>query len=171
MSKELKNEVILDEDEQNEAVTVYELGFHFVPTIAETDVPVQFSHLKSIIEKQGGEFISEDFPKLLDLAYEISKTVKAVKKHYSKSYFGWVKFSLATDKIAVVEKEVKASDVVLRYLLVKTVRENTIASQNLHKDGTRTRGPEKEGELSTDETPAVVIDEAQIDKSIEELVA
>ena len=112
------------EDQQLEN-RVYELGFHFVPTIAEDEVAVQFSHLKSIIEKRGGGFIAEEMPKLKNLAYPISKTIKAEKKNYLTSYFGWVKFEINPEEIIPLEKEIKAFAPMLRFLLIKTVTENT----------------------------------------------
>ncbi len=153
MSKEQQ----IDHTEQDTASKVYEIGFHFVPTIAEDDVPVQFSHLKSMIEKRGGEFISEDFPKMIPLAYEISKTVKAQKKRYTDAYFGWVKFTLAADQIVDLEKEVKAFEPVLRYLVISTVKESTLVGPKERDE----RKEKVEGEVS----------EAQLDKKIEELAA
>lgn len=155
MSKEQQ----IDQTEQETDSKVYELGFHFVPTIAEDDVAVQFSHLKSMIEKRGGEFISEDFPKMIPLAYEISKTVKAQKKRYTDAYFGWVKFSLTADQIGDLEKEVKAFEPILRYLVISTVKESTLLEK---KEDKKERG---------DETAEAVVDEAQLDKKIEELAA
>lgn len=143
---------------------IYELAFHFVPTLSEDEVAVQFSHLKSTIEKKGGQFIAEESPRMIDLAYEISKTVKAVKKRYTSAYFGWVKFEIDPEVLADIEKEAKASDIILRYLLISTVRENTVYTEP--KESTRREGSEEAGD-SKDEK---VIDEAQVDKSIDELV-
>jgi ribosomal protein S6 len=152
MSKEQQ----IDQTEQDTDSKVYELGFHFVPTIAEDDVAVQFSHLKSMIEKRGGEFISEDFPKMIPLAYEISKTVKAQKKRYTNAYFGWVKFTLTADQIGDLEKEVKAFEPILRYLVISTVKESTLLETKEDKK------EKEEGET---------VNEAQLDKKLEELSA
>lgn len=119
------------EQEAQEGVRVYELAFHLVPTISESEVAVQFSHLKSFIEKKKGAFISEQLPTLTRLMYEIPKTVKGQKKWYENSYFGWIKFSLEADEIEAIEKEVKNFDSMLRYLLIKTVAEDTMAPAHL----------------------------------------
>ena len=116
----------IQQHERQEGVNVYELAFHLVPTLSEDEISVQFSHLKSLIEKKGGTFISEETPQMTNLAYEISKTVKAQKKHYKSSYFGWVKFEINPEEIADLEKQVKNFESMLRYLLITTVRENTI---------------------------------------------
>ncbi len=165
MSTELNKDATTMDAEQNESLKVYELGFHFVPVIAEDDVAVQFSHLKSFIEKKGGEFISEDFPKLRDLAYEISKTVKSQKKRYSQAYFGWVKFTLEADKIEALEKELKAFDPMLRYLLIKTVAENTMSSVTKEeKKGAKADDSSEEKEVLAEGA------EAHVEKSTEEVV-
>jgi ribosomal protein S6 len=114
-----------------EGFKVYELGIHLLPTLSEADVQVEFSKIKSQIEKLQGEFISESAPRLFNLAYEIPKTIKAVKRWYETAYFGWVKFELEAKELAAFEKFVKELDNTLRYLLVKTVREDTIVSPDL----------------------------------------
>jgi hypothetical protein len=68
---------------------------------------------------------------MFGLAYEIPKTIKAQKKWYESAYFGWVKFELEASKLAVFEKFVKELEDTLRYLIVKTVRENTLVAKDL----------------------------------------
>jgi ribosomal protein S6 len=114
-----------------EGFKVYELGIHLLPTLSEADVQVEFSKIKSQIEKLEGEFISESTPRLMTLAYEIPKTIKAQKRWYETAYFGWVKFELEAKELAVFEKFVKELEHTLRYLIVKTVREDTIVSEDL----------------------------------------
>ncbi len=148
-----------DTNERQEGVRVYELGFHFVPTLSEDQVEVQFSHLKSLIEKKGGTFIAEGTPEMIDLAYEISKTVKAEKKRYTEAYFGWVKFELNAEEIPAFEKDVKAFEPILRYLLITTTRENTLVAA---KEVTSKKPATKE----TAETDAPVVEateEVQVD--------
>ena len=114
-----------------EGFKVYELGIHLLPTLSEADVQVEFSKIKAQIEKLEGEFISESTPRLFTLAYEIPKTIKAQKRWYETAYFGWVKFELEAKNLAVFEKFVKELEDTLRYLIVKTVREDTIVSADL----------------------------------------
>jgi ribosomal protein S6 len=114
-----------------EGFKVYELGIHLLPTLSEADVQIEFSKIKSNIEKLEGEIISESQPRMFKLAYEIPKTIKAQKKWYETTYFGWVKFELDASKIAVFEKSVKELENTLRYLIVKTVRENTLVAKDI----------------------------------------
>lgn len=114
-----------------EGFKVYELGIHLLPSLSEADVQIEFSKIKSNIEKLDGEIISESQPKMFNLAYEIPKTLKAQKKWYETAYFGWVKFELDASKLAVFEKFVKELEDTLRYLIVKTVRENTLVAKDI----------------------------------------
>lgn len=114
-----------------EGFKVYELGIHLLPTLSEDDVQIEFSKIKSQIEKADGEFISESTPRMFNLAYEIPKTIKAQKKWYETAYFGWVKFEIEAKALAGIEKFVKELDNTLRYLIVKTVREDTLVSKDL----------------------------------------
>lgn len=114
-----------------EGFKVYELGIHILPTLSEADVLVEFSKIKSNIEKLDGEIISESEPRMFKLAYEIPKTIKAQKRWYETAYFGWVKFELDASKLAVFDKFVKELENTLRYIIVKTVRENTLVAKDL----------------------------------------
>lgn len=114
-----------------EGFKVYELGIHLLPTLSEADVQIEFSKIKSQIEKANGEFISESAPRLFTLAYEIPKTIKAQKKWYETAYFGWVKFELEANALAAIEKYVKELESTLRYVFVKTVAEDTMVSKDL----------------------------------------
>ena len=136
----MAKKVELTQEDQQLENRVYELGFHFVSTIVEDEVAVQFSHLKSLIEKRGGQFIAEEMPKFKNLAYPISKTVKTDKKNHLSSYFGWVKFEINPEEIIPLEKEIKAFGPMLRFLLIKTVKENTFlgAVAEIKVDSSRT---------------------------------
>ena len=131
---------------------VYEIGFHIVPTVAEDAVSSEFEAVKGLIIKEGGDIIEEGAPELRNLAYQISKTVKAIKSNYTKAYFGWVKFTLSPEAINKIKLALDESPVILRHLITNTVKESTLWSE---KDAKR-----KES----------VSSEEEIDKSIDALV-
>ncbi len=189
MSKEKTTENTLNSSEDTNS-KVYELGFHFVPTLPEESVAVEFSNLKSQIEKINGTFISEDFPKSIVLAYSITKKLKTVNHEYDRAYFGWVKFEAEAESIENLKKQLDLSDIVLRYLIIKTVKENTLYGNKVvqsHGKGiVRKSKTDADSEESTDaavvteavETTETVdavpetspMTEAEIDKTIEDLV-
>ncbi len=142
-----------------EGFKVYELGIHLLPTLSEADVQIEFSKIKSQIEKANGEFIGESAPRLFTLAYEIPKTIKAQKKWYETAYFGWVKFQLEASALASVEKYVKELDSTLRYIFVKTVAEDTMVSKDLLAN----ESEEGEDAPKADIAPVVVDTEEVVD--------
>jgi len=148
---------------------VYELGFHLLLTVPEADILSQSLNIKSAIEEEGGVIISEDVPKMMALAYDISKNIDSKKQKFNKAYFGWVKFEIEPAKIREIKNKIESTPNVLRFLIVKTVRENTMHTPKIpmfKKDSQASLGQERvEGEA---EKPKAT--EAEIDKSIDELV-
>jgi ribosomal protein S6 len=150
-----------------ELMQVYELGFHIVPTIAEEKVANVFGDIKSLLEKNGAVFISEEYPKMRPLAYTMFKNEAGKNEKFNFSYFGWVKYELSKEATFEVKEKLEKNKEILRFLVIKTVRENTLYGHKLSK---------KEGEKT--ETPVVgvipeeiaIASEEEIDKSIEELV-
>lgn len=142
---------------------IYEIGFLLVPTIAEENVPAEFQDIKSILEKHGGEFISEDFPKLRSLAYRMAVALEGKKSKFDQAYFGWVKFEAATEEISKIKAELDHNPHIIRSLVISTVRESTLSAQKMpfHLN------PEE----AKKKVPAVApISQEELDKTIENLV-
>lgn len=153
-------------DMQGEDQKVYEIGYLMVPTVPEEHLAAEVGNIKSMLESQGAAFISEEFPKLRGLAYSISKKIDGVRRTFETAYFGWVKFDLPTEKMAAIKEALERNNSVIRFLLVKTVRENTLVGvKALERKA-------KEGEEGTAEEKkeAPKLTEAEIDKTIENLV-
>ncbi|MBC7981477.1 30S ribosomal protein S6 [Candidatus Parcubacteria bacterium] len=149
-----------NKESTKEGFKVYELGIHLLPTLSEADVQIEFSKIKSNIEKLEGEIISESAPRMFKLAYEIPKTIKAQKKWYETAFFGWVKFELEASKLATFEKFVKELEETLRYLIVKTVRENTLVAKELLPNyDDEVNSKEVDTAVATEEVVADVVEE------------
>ncbi|MEI6480259.1 MAG: 30S ribosomal protein S6 [bacterium] len=149
-----------------ELMQVYELGLNLVPTIAEENVATVFGDMKAMLEKHGAVFVSEEYPKMRPLAYTMIKTEAGRNERYNFAYFGWIKYELPRDAALDVKTEVEKNKNVLRSLILKTVRENTLYSNKI---------PRKEGDKpeSKEDIPSIEItpeSEAEIDKTIDELV-
>ncbi len=150
-----------------ELMQVYELGFHIVPTIAEEKVANVFGDIKSLLEKNGAVFISEEYPKMRPLAYTMLKNEAGKNEKFNFAYFGWVKYELSKEAAAEVKKELESNKEILRFLVLKTIRENTLYGHKLSKkEGEKTETP-KDG-VNTEEV--AIASEEEIDKTIEELV-
>lgn len=158
---------------------VYELGYHIVPSVQENDLPREVSVLKSLIEENKGIVISEEFPKMRGLAYTLFKVVGGIKQRCESAYFGWIKFEADSSLIKVVEEAVKKNPNVLRYLLIKTVKENTLyglkMAQSAKMQGGLDRGGMERGLESRKPKEEVdpnkpKMSPEEMDKTIEELI-
>ncbi len=162
---------------ENEAVEsearIYEVGFHIVPLVAEENVSKEASEIKFLIEKQKGAMISEEMPRICPLAYTIAKTVDGKKHIFDKAYFGWIKFEVDATALPAIKEALEANQNILRFILVKTVRENTLTS--LQKIASQARMDKEGGEKAPgvgaiaekDKKPVSV---EEIDKSIDDLL-
>jgi ribosomal protein S6 len=146
---------------------IYEIGYHLLPTIDESEVPTEVSKIKSIIEENGGVIVSEEMPKMVVLAYDISKAINIKRQKFNKAYFGWVKFEADPAKVADIKNKVENIQNVLRFLIIKTVKENTIHVPKIPMFRKENNNKEEKQEERVEKTKA---SEAEIDKSIDELV-
>ncbi len=148
---------------------IYEVGFLLVPTLAEANVPRETMLLKDELLKAGAQVMSEEMPRLRTLAYPMRpKRGGKPGEHFTSAYFGWVKFELASERIKSVEEALQGLAKVLRFIVVKTVRESTLSvsrapRQEFRRDGAAT--------APKDAPPSVVVSEAELDKSLEKLIA
>ena len=143
---------------------VYEIGFHILPTVAEEKLGDEVSILRNAIEQGGGAVILEDFPKMRDLAYKMQKYIDTKKVSFTKAYFGWIKFEGESELAQELKKVADEHANILRYLIIKTIRENTL----LTKPKERVEREELSAEKSAEEKPKMSAEE--IDESIDELV-
>lgn len=163
----MKNTGKVKEDEVAVASRVYEVGYLLVPTLSEDEVPALYGNLKELLVDAGGIAISDEMPKMTDLSYSMTKVVSNVRSKYDTAYFGWVKFEIDPESIESIKKNLDQDANVLRYIIVKTVRENTIAPKRfVGKESSRRKYSAKRN--TEDETP---IDKEVIDKEIDALVS
>ncbi len=144
---------------------VYELGYLLVPTIAADDVPVSYGNLKELVSSLGGENIADEMPKMISLAYSMTKVISNVRSKFNTAYFGWVKFTMDAQKVLELKKVLDLDIKIIRFLLLKTVKENTIAAKRFVRGETYKRPVKKENETATP------INKEEIDKEIDALVA
>lgn len=165
----------MNHDEHTEP-RVYELGYHLVPTLAEEQIPAASGAVRGMIEQISKDVIAEELPVFIDLAYQVVKTIDHKNKRFDEAYFGWIKFEASPLGIAKLEEALKKDENVLRYLVVKTLREDTFIAKKF----TGAKVKEQEGEPV--DTEAVETEaaggstepdatEEALDKAIEELVA
>ena len=115
--------------ENNETIIdsrIYEVSFIFDNKLDEGTALEKGNAIKQSIATLGGSFISEETPYMRELAYEMIRVVKNVNVRFNEGYFGWIKFEAPSEKVASLEKTLKEDEEVVRYLIVKTVSENTV---------------------------------------------
>ena len=149
--------------------TIYEIGFHLVPHLSEDKIGAEVADIKAIIEKNGGTVIYEEAPKMRPLAYDISKVTDGVKRNNSQAYFGFIKFNGTAQGVVETKVGLDKKDTIIRFLLVKTVKDNTMHGNKLARvDGPRPKKPK--GEEGKDGAVASPMTQAEMDKTIDELV-
>ncbi len=146
---------------------IYEIGYHLVPSVSEESVPGEASVIHGIITDLGGNIISEGMPAIKQLSFVMEKKLENKTLKFSKAYFGWIKLEIDSSLISEVSEKIKNMPNVLRFIVVKTVRENTMHVPKIptfKKDGGK--DVVDTGDVS-EKTP---VSEEEIDKSIDELV-
>ena len=155
-----------------DGVSVYEVSYILLPTVVTEQVSTEVASLKEAILSLGGTVISDENPILIDLAYLMTKVVGTTRHKCQSGYFGWVKFEMTPEGILGAKKLLDGNDIVLRYLIVKTVRENTLLNGKMML---KKEEKVKKDEVISDDAeplPELVKDVAleDIDKSIDDLV-
>ncbi|KKR70459.1 MAG: hypothetical protein UU13_C0005G0015 [Candidatus Nomurabacteria bacterium GW2011_GWB1_40_7] len=161
---EIKNEIETGGDADSR---VYELGYLLTPAISEENLPVVYGNLKELVSSLKGVAISDEMPKMINLAYAMTKVVANVRNKFNTAYFGWVKFAMDSDKVLELKKKLDLDPNFIRFLILKTVRENTIATKRFARGEMHRRPMIKKNEkIGT----AVPINKEEIDKEIDALI-
>jgi hypothetical protein len=88
------------------------------------------------------------------------------KKTFKEAYFGWIKFEGEPASVALFSKEIEKLPNILRYLIIKTVRESTLHTPKFSAKY-ESKG-KNEGAKSAE--PKGEVNEVEVDKAIDELV-
>ncbi len=149
-------------------MTIYEVSYLLLPSLAQEQVPAKVASIHDAVEKAGGQVISGENGTLIDLAYPMTKVVQTLRHKCLQGYFGWLKFELTADGIVKVKKSLDGNDDVLRYLIIKTVRENTLVSGKMMLK--KEEIMKKEVPVSENLNPEEMATSEEIDRSIDNLV-
>lgn len=146
---------------------IYEIGYLILPTVAEDKLAPEVSKLKEILEEVKAEVVSDEYPALISLEYEMVKRIDTKNMRFSQGYFGWIKFEAQPEDVETIKKQLDLNKVLLRYIIISTVRENTIHSKKplaASLVGRSSRTPKVVVE------DALPIDEEAVDQEIDKLV-
>jgi ribosomal protein S6 len=154
--------------EKGDNVTVYEVSYILLPSLALEQVPAKASSLKGVLTSAGGAVISDEDPILIDLAYPMTKVVGVERHKATSGYFGWVKFELPTEGMEAVKKAFDGDAQIIRYLIIKTVKENTLLNGKMSIQ--KEERIKKDDELSEISEEVKESSPEEVDKSIDDLV-
>lgn len=88
----------------------YELAYLLPPSLSEEEVLGVSGKLSTVVEEAGGIVSYSEKPVKRKLAY-------LIKKEWS-AYFGWIKFSGASEMVTLIEKKLQGEAHLLRHLIV-----------------------------------------------------
>jgi len=163
----VKEEVVEveDVDTTDSKSTIYEVGYIMVPSIPDENLGGEVTALKDSLAGLGATFISDEYPKMLELAYEMARSINNKKQKFSYGYFGWVKFECSTINARLIKDLLDKNEKLVRYLMIKTIRGSTMSTKRAYgnKDGFKRRPIHKREE-------SLPINEETIDKEIDALV-
>ncbi|MBI2047960.1 MAG: 30S ribosomal protein S6 [Parcubacteria group bacterium] len=148
---------------------LYELGYHFLPTLTEETLPEEVGKLKDRIEKHGGIVVTDQMPRVLTLAYSISKVINEKRKYFDTALFAWIKFRMTPANVLEFEKELRHNKNILRFIVTKTTQEKAVSLKKMVFLKEK-RAPRLKRPLEKKKEPTKVLSEAELDKTIEELI-
>ena len=155
--------------EDNADSRIYEVGYLLMPTIEEGGIPAVYGNLKELVLSLSGQVISDEIPRVRELAYTLGKDVQNVRNKFDTAYFGWTKFEMEPEKVLELKKKLDLDSNFLRFLIIKTIKENTVAARRfIRRDTIHRKTP---GVGGTDIGAPVEINKEEIDKEIEAMVA
>jgi len=162
-------DIELQENTEDKEPRLYELGYHLLPTLSEEEIPQEVGNIKDGIEKHSGAIVSDQMPRVMSLAYSMSKIVDQKRKYFDTAFFGWVKFHMSPKSLLEFDKELKHNKHILRFILVKTVRDKLPSAKKMtflkSKQATdRVTKEQKVRKLGKQ------LSEEELDKTIEELI-
>jgi ribosomal protein S6 len=156
-------------NESKDTRTLYEVGYHLVPTVEESSLGTIVDALKAEIAKAGGEIVGQEAPEKMTLSYVIERAVSGKREKYTESYFGWVRFRAAERAgIPGLEAFIRGNKNILRYLLIETLPEEASTRRAVFSSN-RLEGETIKKPTGASEAPAEVSEE-ELNKSLDALV-
>lgn len=138
---------------------IYEFSYLLVPTVAEEAVPAKLEALKKLFTDKGAEIVSDEAPEYIGLAYTMIHKVNNKNERINSAYFGWFKINIDPEMLDEIKAIIDRDIDVLRYMVVKTVAENTMAPKKLSQK----RDVQKKTYRNTESSEVVATEEALVD--------
>lgn len=151
-----------DSIQEKEGLTVYEIGYLVLPSIAEDKVAEVTEAIKAAVAKEGGNVFAGEEAEMMDLAYTMTKTIGASRYVVNEAYVGWLKFEAEPSRVLKIKALVERMDEVLRFLLIKAPKETTftfaLARKKLAEKESEEAGDEKAPSDDAPQAPVEVVE-------------
>jgi len=155
-------------------LVTYELGYHLVPSLSETDLALRVAELSKAIADIGGTIISDGYPQACVLSYTIRKMRGGKWDSYDTSFFGWVRFNAPAEGVAPIKDVADHNEFMVRYLILKLPRAALITPPSVIRRVVESGEVEVEPKAlvkRVDEEEKVEVSEEELDKQIEQLIS
>ncbi|QQG37956.1 MAG: 30S ribosomal protein S6 [Candidatus Kaiserbacteria bacterium] len=169
-----ENEVsTIENDAENDVAVsrIYEVGYHIAPSVKEEDIEKVVGGVRSRIEKEGGSFIAEGAPSMTRFSYAIEGREAGKRVEYDRGYFGWIKFEGSVAAAKALESALKQSKDVIRFILFRTVREDTRAKYKAPTLREVKRTDTIKSTPRRTEEQAAPVSEEELDKALQDITA
>ena len=134
----------------------YELAFHLLPSFTETQTEEKRRQIEELISAEGGLVSRYGEIKKIRLAYPI--------KNEQFSNFGYIEFFAPKTAVVKINKDLLASDDILRYLVIKKEKEK------ISKPARRIAKPKIEKPAKAEPPVQTQEETEELDKKIEEIL-
>jgi ribosomal protein S6 len=142
-----------------EGLSIYELGFLLLSTIAAEQVEGVVAKIRAILADHKAVIIEEGAASMLALAYTMDKVIETKRQKFDHAYFGWIKFEVESSEVGSIKSKVDALSEVLRTLFVTTLRENTMISGKIAAEEAAIEAKEADAEAGVVEDAPIVTEE------------
>jgi ribosomal protein S6 len=140
---------------------VYEIGYLLAPLIPPEGVAEAVSELiKTPITRAGGGVTKELAPRMIALAYSITKHLDNKNVTFKEAYFGALQFNADPGAVPMIDAALRKANQVVRYLCIKAPKYEEAAAPRQPRDEAAVSSPEGASRSK----------EAVIDKEIDNLL-
>lgn len=152
----------------------YELGYHLVPSLGETDLALRVTDIQKAITAEGGSVIAEGQPQAYTLEYTMRKMRGGRWDKYDTSFFGWIRFEASGEAVVALKDILEHNEHLVRYLLIK-LDPSALAPEPVRAPRKVVTGevevePKALVKKQDDEEEKGEVSEEELDKQIEQLI-
>ena len=167
----MENDELIGVEEGAES-RLYEVSYLLIPSLHEENADKFAEELRGVLTKAGATIPFEEKPKMISLAYPMARSVEHKRSVYTSAYFGWFAFEKAGG-VSEINTWLEKNSSVIRFLIINTIKEAYTMREKrreILRPRTPAGGKEDAAPAVLPETPALPVDDAELEKEIEHLL-